>query len=119
VYRGACTVVYDPAHATRPGELTAGDWQQLCADIRVVESAITKLLRPDHVNVELLGNTVPHLHASIIPRRVSDPRWGRPIWTTTREEMASTPMTEAVCVELARELAARIADPAAEGRPGP
>jgi diadenosine tetraphosphate (Ap4A) HIT family hydrolase len=119
VYRGACTVVYDPAHATRPGELTAADWAQLCADIRLVETAITRLVRPDHINVELLGNTVPHLHASIIPRRVSDPRWGGPIWTTTREEMASIPMTEAACEELAKELAAQIAGPAAEGCPGP
>jgi len=32
------------------------------------------------MDVELLGNSNPHLHWHIIPRYRSDPRWGRPIW---------------------------------------
>jgi diadenosine tetraphosphate (Ap4A) HIT family hydrolase len=114
-YRGACSVIYDPAHATRPSELSPGQWQQLCADIRLVETALTQLLQPDHVNVELMGNTVPHLHAWVIPRRASDPRWGGPIWTTAREELAILPMTDAAAEALAGQLAARIAELAAPG----
>lgn len=113
VYRGTCTVVYDPAHVTRPGELDRSTWLQLCTEIQQVESAIMQLLRPDHVNVALLGNEVPHLHAWIIPRNASDPRWGAPIWTTRREEMPNVPMTEAATAALAGELAACISAAAA------
>lgn len=116
-YRGSCTLVYDRAHVTRSGELDAASWQELCVEIRLVEAVITQLLRPDHVNIELMGNTVPHLHAWIIPRRESDPRWGGPIWTTTREELAFVPMAEAACEALGGELAACIAA-CARAQPG-
>jgi diadenosine tetraphosphate (Ap4A) HIT family hydrolase len=114
-YRGTCTLVYDSGHITRPSELESSAWLQLCAEIRQVEAAITQLLRPAHVNVELMGNTVPHLHAWIIPRSASDPRWGGPIWTTAREEMALVPMSDADSEALAGEIAAAIAA-AAPGR---
>jgi diadenosine tetraphosphate (Ap4A) HIT family hydrolase len=103
-YRGTCTLVYDPAHVTRPSELDATRWLQLCSDVHAAETAITRVLRPDHINIEWMGNTVPHLHAHIVPRYRSDPRWGGPIWTTTREEMVQAPMTDAALEELAREL---------------
>jgi diadenosine tetraphosphate (Ap4A) HIT family hydrolase len=78
-YRGTCAVVYDPAHVTRPSELSEIEWQHFAGDIRIAERSVTQAFRPDHVNVECLGNTVPHLHAAIIPRYRSDSRWGRPI----------------------------------------
>lgn len=109
VYRGSCTLVYDPAHATRASELEEASWQQLCLDIRRVEGALMQLLKPDHINVALMGNEVPHLHAWIIPRSASDPRWGAPIWTTTRGEMPKVPMTDAACQGLAQALARSIA----------
>jgi diadenosine tetraphosphate (Ap4A) HIT family hydrolase len=102
VYRGTCAVVYDMRHATRPSELTDDEWQAFCSDIRSAESAVSRAFAPDHVNVECLGNTVPHLHAAIVPRYRSDPRWGLPIWTTAREDMARSDATEDECEELAR-----------------
>jgi diadenosine tetraphosphate (Ap4A) HIT family hydrolase len=39
------------------------------------------------VNIESLGNVVPHLHWHIIPRYVGDSRWGMPIWTTPLSAM--------------------------------
>ena len=53
----------------------------------IAERYVTRAFQPDHVNLECLGNTVPHLHVAIIPRYRSDPRWGHPIWTTSRAEM--------------------------------
>ena len=83
-YRGTCAIVYDLAHVTRPSELSSEQWQHYCRDLWVAESAVSRSLQPDHVNLECLGNTVPHLHVGIIPRYRTDPRWGRPIWTTAR-----------------------------------
>jgi diadenosine tetraphosphate (Ap4A) HIT family hydrolase len=104
-YRGTCAVVYDPAHVSRPSELDEKSWRQFSADVWSAESAISRSLRPDHVNVVCLGNTVPHLHAGIIPRYRSDPSWGRPIWTDTRDSSErSAPAGDDDCEELAHLL---------------
>jgi diadenosine tetraphosphate (Ap4A) HIT family hydrolase len=49
----------------------------------------------DHVNVECLGNQIPHLHWQVIPRYKTDPRWGGPTWTTTTEELHDLRLSEA------------------------
>jgi diadenosine tetraphosphate (Ap4A) HIT family hydrolase len=105
-YRGACTLIYDLGHATRPSELAPANWQRLCEDLRMAEAAISAVLAPDHVNVALMGNSVPHLQWWIVPRRTSDPRWGRPIWTTTGQDFASGTMAADACEALADELRA-------------
>jgi diadenosine tetraphosphate (Ap4A) HIT family hydrolase len=109
-----CAVVYDVAHATRPSELTDEAWRQFAADARVAEVAVSRAYRPDHVNIECLGNTVPHLHIGIVPRYRSDPRWGRPIWTTARDEMAGAPASDAECAEIAAMLKRHIQVPVDE-----
>ena len=53
---------------------------------------------------ECLGNTVPHLHIAVIPRYRSDPRWGRPVWTTSRDELPKTLADDAECERLALAL---------------
>jgi diadenosine tetraphosphate (Ap4A) HIT family hydrolase len=111
-YRGACALVYDPAHVTRPSELSEAAWRQFAADAWRAERAVTLAFGPDHINLECLGNTVPHLHIAIIPRYRSDPRWGHPIWTTSRAEMPRTLATDAECEELALALRQRLERPA-------
>jgi diadenosine tetraphosphate (Ap4A) HIT family hydrolase len=100
-YRGTCAVVYDLAHVTRPSELTEEEWRRFSGDAWVAERAVTQALRPDHVNLECLGNTVPHLHIGIIPRYRSDPRWGQPVWTTSRDELPKAFADDAECETLA------------------
>jgi diadenosine tetraphosphate (Ap4A) HIT family hydrolase len=100
-YRGTCAVVYDPAHVSRPSELDARSWRQFSADVWSAESAVSRSFHPDHVNVACLGNTVPHLHAGIIPRYRSDPRWGHPIWPDQRDSSARVLASDADCEELA------------------
>ena len=43
-------------------------------------TAIVAVCKPDHMNVESLGNVMPHLHWHVIPRYKRDGRWGQPIW---------------------------------------
>jgi diadenosine tetraphosphate (Ap4A) HIT family hydrolase len=63
-----------------------------------------RALRPDHINVAILGNVVPHLHWLIVPRYRDDPRWEGPIWTTTLAEMAVTSMAAEERGELIEKL---------------
>jgi diadenosine tetraphosphate (Ap4A) HIT family hydrolase len=89
-YRGHCLLILDTRHATRPGQLSGEEWAAFCADLYRAEKAITRTLQPDHINVAVLGNVIPHLHWQIVPRYRNDPRWEAPIWTTTEAEMTVT-----------------------------
>lgn len=89
-YRGQCVLIFDPRHVARPDQLTAEEWAAFCGDLYRAQHAIVDVMRPDHINIESLGNVVPHLHWHIIPRYVDDPRWGMPVWTTPLSAMPET-----------------------------
>ena len=75
--------------------MTAAEWRAFCDDLFLAQVAVVQATRPDHVNVELLGNVVPHLHWHIVPRYFGDPRWGMPIWTTPLSAMPDTQLDAA------------------------
>ncbi len=89
-YRGHCMLILDLRHATRPDELSSEEWLRFCADLYKAQSALTRTLDPDHINIAALGNLTPHLHWHIIPRYRNDARWGAPIWMTQSGEMPDT-----------------------------
>jgi diadenosine tetraphosphate (Ap4A) HIT family hydrolase len=89
-YRGYSLVVFDTRHVVRIDQLTAMEWSAFAADMRVAHDAIVRVVKPDHMNVELLGNVVSHLHWHLVPRTKEDGRWGAPIWTSTLAEMKHT-----------------------------
>jgi diadenosine tetraphosphate (Ap4A) HIT family hydrolase len=106
-YRGASVVVYDLGHIVRIDQLSIPKWVNLATDIWLAESAVYRALKPDHVNVESLGNQVPHLHFHVIPRYKNDGRWRGPIWTN-RKEMPDRRLNDAEYAELARLLNSEI-----------
>lgn len=107
-YRGTCGLVFDLRHVTRLDELTSQEWTAFSHDLARAEAAVYATVRPDHINVECLGMTVPHLHWHIIPRYRSDPRWGGPIWTTDRSELAHARLSDTEQYALAERIASNI-----------
>jgi diadenosine tetraphosphate (Ap4A) HIT family hydrolase len=103
-YRGHCQLVFDPRHVTRLDQLSAAEWREMSVDLRRAQSAIMQTVKADHVNVESLGNIVPHLHWHIVPRYRDDPRWGLPIWRDAFEDMPETHLLPAERDELIRDL---------------
>ena len=91
-YRGQCQLIFDPRHVAQIDQLTAGEWNSLAADLYAAQRAVVRTVRPDHLNIESLGNVVPHLHWHIIPRYRTDPRWGAPIWNVPLDTMPDTRM---------------------------
>jgi diadenosine tetraphosphate (Ap4A) HIT family hydrolase len=89
-YRGQCQLIFDPRHVARIDQLTRDEWSRLVQDLLRAHQAVIDVTKPDHVNVESLGNVVPHLHWHIIPRYRNDPRWGVPIWQTPLDTMPDT-----------------------------
>ena len=80
MYRGHGILVFDPRHVTRLDQLAEQEWLTYAADLQIVVSAIGAVCKPDHFNVESLGNVMPHLHWHVIPRYKNDGRWRQPIW---------------------------------------
>ena len=65
-------------------KLADKDRKRFLEDMSLVANALSKAFKPDKMNYELLGNSMPHLHWHLVPRYTSDPMWGRPIWAGNR-----------------------------------
>ncbi len=74
IQRGFTQVYFRARHVVEPTELTpvesAGFWNELLTVGRLLE----QIFEPVKLNYQLLGNSVPHLHAHVIPRYADDPR---------------------------------------------
>src|SRR4026207_1584946 len=79
-YRGQCQLIFDSRHVARIDQLSRPEWSSLAGDLFTAQQAVSRVVQPDHMNIESLGNVVPHLHWHIIPRYVGDPMWGTPVW---------------------------------------
>lgn len=61
-------------------ELTPADRAELIEEIARASEILTRLFRPDKVNVGALGNIVPQLHVHVVARFAGDPAWPGPVW---------------------------------------
>jgi diadenosine tetraphosphate (Ap4A) HIT family hydrolase len=104
MYRGHGILVFDPRHATRLDQLTSSEWAAYAADLHRVVTAIIRVCRPDHVNVESLGNVMPHLHWHVTPRYKDDGRWGAPIWAADLKQQPQRRLAADDRAALIREL---------------
>lgn len=116
-YRGHCILIYDARHATRLDELTTAEWLDYARDLQLATKVLVEFFQPDHINVESLGNEMPHLHWHLIPRYQDDPRWGGPIWMTTRDEMSSYELGEQDREERLRDLRSALSQAQAASTP--
>ena len=71
--RGYSLVFWRGRHVADPTELDEAEWTAFAAELRFVAQALESVLRPAKLNIMLLGNTLPHLHAHLVPRYVGDP----------------------------------------------
>lgn len=110
-YRGQCQLIFDSRHVARLDQLSLPEWTSLAADIFTAQQAVTRVVAPDHVNVESLGNVVPHLHWHIIPRYVGDPMWGAPIWRLPLDSMPDTRLPDEERAALLARLRTALAGP--------
>lgn len=105
-YRGHCILIYDPGHVIAPDQLTQAEWSDFTTDVHRAVAALRSVCSPDHMNVECLGNSIPHLHWQLIPRYRDDPRWTGPIWTNTIEELHRAELSPSARSELIERLRA-------------
>jgi diadenosine tetraphosphate (Ap4A) HIT family hydrolase len=78
IQRGLTVAIWRGHHVVEPTELTEEETSSYWRELRLVATAIEEVMRPVKMNYNLLGNSVPHLHAHIVPRYADDPRPGWP-----------------------------------------
>jgi methyltransferase (TIGR00027 family) len=110
-YRGQCQLIFDSRHVARLDQLSQAEWTSFAADLFTAQQAVTRVVSPDHVNIESLGNVVPHLHWHIIPRYVGDPMWGAPVWRVPLDSMADTRLPDEERAALLAQLRKALAGP--------
>jgi diadenosine tetraphosphate (Ap4A) HIT family hydrolase len=108
-YRGYSVLIFDPRHVTALTDLSERERIALMSDLCRAQESMRRVLKPDHFNVESLGNRVPHLHWHIIPRYKNDPRWGLPIWMTDESELPRTELAAADRGALIKDLKSALA----------
>lgn len=66
-------------HAVELHDLRPDEAADLMADMQTVSAALTRVLNPAKINIEMHGNSLPHLHLHFYPRFPGDPYDGGPI----------------------------------------
>ena len=76
---GHVAVVFTRRHVAAFTDLAPDECAHYWADIQEVGRAIERAFAPCHLNYQLLGNMVPHLHVHVVPRYLDDAAPGRPL----------------------------------------
>jgi diadenosine tetraphosphate (Ap4A) HIT family hydrolase len=73
IVRGYSIVIWRGRHVAEPTEL---EWEEASGywrEVLNVARALDEQYRPVKMNIEMLGNTLPHLHTHMRPRYIDDP----------------------------------------------
>jgi diadenosine tetraphosphate (Ap4A) HIT family hydrolase len=68
---GQCTFICKQ-HACEPYHLSADDQSAFFADLMRVAQALETVYQPVKMNMQILGNSIPHLHCHLQPRFYGD-----------------------------------------------
>ena len=79
IARGHALVVFRDRHVADFTSLTTAEVAAYWCDVHTVARMIEQVFAPCHMNYQLLGNSVPHLHVHLVPRYVDDPAPGKPL----------------------------------------
>ncbi|WP_414941991.1 HIT family protein [Amycolatopsis sp. cmx-11-51] len=110
---GYCVLLTDDPAACRLTELPRERRLEFLSDMELLGEAVENVCRRRdpgfrRVNLEILGNTDPFLHAHIWPRYGWEPTdlVGRPVWLYPRENWGESlgPQHDSLRLELAREI---------------
>ena len=74
IQRGLSHVYWRGSHVVEPTELAPAERDGFFAELLLAGRAIELVFEPVKMNYDLLGNSVPHLHAHLVPRYADDPR---------------------------------------------
>jgi diadenosine tetraphosphate (Ap4A) HIT family hydrolase len=71
--RGYTIVIWRGRHVAEPTELSSDEASSYWLEVLEAAAALERQYRPLKMNIEMLGNTTPHLHTHLRPRYLDDP----------------------------------------------
>jgi diadenosine tetraphosphate (Ap4A) HIT family hydrolase len=74
IQRGYTIVIWRGRHVAEPTELSEEEAARFWLEVVRVGRALEQHLEPVKMNYDILGNSLPHLHAHVVPRYADDPR---------------------------------------------
>jgi diadenosine tetraphosphate (Ap4A) HIT family hydrolase len=77
--RGYCVLICH-RHVREPYHLGPADARRFFDDLMRAGAAMERIFQPIKMNIEMLGNALPHLHCHLKPRYYGDSAPGAPIW---------------------------------------
>ena len=78
-FEGYC-IAFSRYHVRELFELETAVRHEFIDELAVLGKALAGVLKPRKLNVEMLGNQVPHLHCHMFPRYEHDPEHLKPAW---------------------------------------
>lgn len=84
-------------HATEVHLLPAEECQRFLWEMTLVSAAVALAFKPRKMNIDVLGNLHPHVHAHLFPRHAGDPMPKGPVWEipkAIREHAGTRPTPE-------------------------
>lgn len=79
IARGHTIVVFRDRHVADFTSLSPDEVAAYWTDVHTVARMIEQIYGPCHMNYQLLGNMVPHLHVHLVPRYLDDRAPGMPM----------------------------------------
>lgn len=74
IQRGLSHVYFRGRHVVEPTELEPHESALFWRELLLAGAAVERVFEPVKMNYDILGNSVPHLHAHLVPRYADDPR---------------------------------------------
>ena len=78
-FRGYCLLLCRQPVADLE-ELDADFRAQFLTDMARLSAAVSQVIKPHKMNLESLGNVVPHLHWHVFPRQLNEATPLQPVW---------------------------------------
>jgi len=80
-----CRVIWND-HVSEMTDLSPAERNEIMEMVYQVEAAMRQVFRPAKINLDSLGNVVPHLHWHVIARFENDANFPAPIWAAPVRE---------------------------------
>jgi diadenosine tetraphosphate (Ap4A) HIT family hydrolase len=75
---GYSVVIWRGRHVSDPTELSKDEASTYFEEVLKIARAVESIFKPIKMNLEMLGNSLPHLHTHVIPRYPDDGEPGHP-----------------------------------------
>lgn len=107
---GYTIVIWRGRHVADPTELPVDEASGYFAEVLQVARALEAHYRPLKLNLEMLGNSLPHLHTHVVPRYSDDGSPGHPPLFMRQTTIEHGRLDEATVIRDAAELRRRLGD---------